>query len=116
MSTDMAISLAKKFIRQISQPFDHTQTGISLWKLEDIKERQRKDREEAARALEAMPNGGGVNGLEGGFDYADGVDDIEGMTGPDSITQHRGVPDNEMDMEYGEIDDAALMDIPMEDL
>ncbi|WVN90469.1 uncharacterized protein L203_105705 [Cryptococcus depauperatus CBS 7841] len=49
LSTDVAISLAKKFIRQISQPFDHTQTGISLWTLEDIEERQKQDREEAQR-------------------------------------------------------------------
>ena len=49
MSTDMAISLSKKFIRQISQPFDHTQTGISLWTLEDIEERQKKDEEEKER-------------------------------------------------------------------
>lgn len=45
----MAVSLAKKFIRQISQPFDHTQTGISLWTLEDIEERQRRDKDEAER-------------------------------------------------------------------
>lgn len=45
----MAVSLAKKFIRQISQPFDHTQTGISLWTLEDIEERQRQDKDEAER-------------------------------------------------------------------
>lgn len=113
MSTDMAISLAKKFIRQISQPFDHTQTGISLWTLEDIEERQRKDREEAARAIESLPNGGGADGREGGFDHADGVD---GLEGPNGVTQNRGVPDVEMDMEYGEFDDAALMDIPMEDM
>jgi DNA excision repair protein ERCC-2 len=50
MSTDMAISLSKKFIRQISQPFDHTQTGISLWTLEDIEDKQRKDEEERERA------------------------------------------------------------------
>lgn len=49
MSTDVAVSLAKKFIRQISQPFDHTQTGISLWTLEDIEERQRQDKDEAER-------------------------------------------------------------------
>jgi len=54
MSTDMAISLSKKFIRQISQPFDHTQTGHSLWTLDDILERQRKDEEEAARAVQEL--------------------------------------------------------------
>ncbi|TXT04246.1 hypothetical protein VHUM_04244 [Vanrija humicola] len=50
LSTDMAVVLAKKFIRQISQPFDHTQTGISLWTLEDILARQEQEREEAAKA------------------------------------------------------------------
>ena len=54
MSTDMAISLSKKFIRQISQPFDHTQTGISLWALEDIEDKQRKDREEAERVIQNL--------------------------------------------------------------
>lgn len=48
----MAVSLAKKFIRQISQPFDHSQTGISLWTVEDIEEKQRKDQEEAERAIQ----------------------------------------------------------------
>lgn len=54
----MAISLAKKFIRQISQPFDHTQTGISLWTLEDIQDKQRKDKEELdkAKASGFLPN------------------------------------------------------------
>jgi DNA excision repair protein ERCC-2 len=52
MSTDMAIALAKKFIRQISQPWDHSQTGISLWTLEDIEAKQRKDQEESERAMQ----------------------------------------------------------------
>jgi DNA excision repair protein ERCC-2 len=52
MSTDMAISLAKKFIRQISQPWDHTQTGISLWTLDDIEAKQQRDQEESARAIQ----------------------------------------------------------------
>ncbi|WOO79551.1 General transcription and DNA repair factor IIH helicase subunit XPD [Vanrija pseudolonga] len=50
LSTDMAVVLAKKFIRQISQPFDHTQTGISLWTLDDILARQEQEKEEAAKA------------------------------------------------------------------
>lgn len=117
MSTDMAISLAKKFIRQISQPFDHTQTGISLWTLEDIEERQRKDREEAERAIASLP-GGQVNGDRvyagaGGYDG----DGLEGFEGPESVLRaDAGVREVEMDMEYGEIDDAALMDIPMDEM
>lgn len=114
MSTDMAISLAKKFIRQISQPFDHTQTGISLWTLEDIEERQRKDREEAERAIASLPGGADTNGYSGAGGY-DG-DGLEGYDGPEGLLRDEGVRDVEMDMEYGEIDEAALMDIPMDEM
>jgi RNase H-fold protein (predicted Holliday junction resolvase) len=31
MSTDMAIATAKKFLRSMAQPFEHTQLGVSLW-------------------------------------------------------------------------------------
>ncbi len=77
----MAISLSKKFIRQISQPFDHTQTGISLWTLDDIEDKQRKDEEEAERAMNELgavpppPPAAMRNGdLDVGMDY-DGLDD-----------------------------------------
>jgi len=121
MSTDMAISLAKKFIRQISQPFDHTQTGISLWKLEDIEEKQRKEKEEADRAIGSLANGGGFIGGDdapeidmggiNGFDTGDvDVNEKEASGPPPQVR------DVEMDLEYGEIDDAALMDLPMEDM
>ncbi|TXT12554.1 uncharacterized protein COLE_02964 [Cutaneotrichosporon oleaginosum] len=87
LSTDMAVVLAKKFIRQISQPFDHTQTGISLWTLEDIEERQRQDKEEAERAGAEIDRAFGpqVNGR---------VDDA----------------DVEMDQHF-EIDDAVLAEV-----
>ena len=121
MSTDMAISLAKKFIRQISQPFDHTQTGISLWKLEDIEEKQRKEKEETDRAINSLPNGGGF--ISGGddpdldMDGTNGFDsgDVDGNEKEASAATPQ-VRDVEMDLEYGEIDDAALMDLPMEDM
>jgi DNA excision repair protein ERCC-2 len=77
----MAISLSKKFIRQISQPFDHTQTGISLWTLDDIEDKQRKDEEEAERAMNELgavpppPPAAMRNGdLDVDMDY-DGLDD-----------------------------------------
>lgn len=79
MSTDVAISLAKKFIRQISQPFDHTQTGVSLWTLEDIEAKQKRDREEAGRALEqlgpAAAAAAPVAEPDVDMDFGDGVDD-----------------------------------------
>jgi DNA excision repair protein ERCC-2 len=54
----MGTNLAKKFIRQISQPFDHTQTGISLWTVEDIEAKQRKDAEENERAMREAGDAG----------------------------------------------------------
>jgi DNA excision repair protein ERCC-2 len=49
----MAIVLAKLFIRSISQPFDHTQTGISLWTIEDIEAKVAKEEAETRRLVEA---------------------------------------------------------------
>lgn len=120
MSTDMAISLSKKFIRQISQPFDHTQTGISLWKLEDIEEKQRKEKEEADRAIASLPGGGGFVPDDGRPDFD--MDDMNGFDTGDIDNEKEGsavapqVRDVEMDLEFGEIDDAALMDLPMNDM
>ena len=92
LSTDMAVVLAKKFIRNISQPFDHTQTGISLWTLEDIEERQRKDREEAERAGTM-------------------VDDA---FGPSVSNDDKAPEDVDMDGHF-DIDDAALAAVDMPD-
>lgn len=54
----MAIHLSKLFIRSISQPFDHSQTGISLWTLEDIEARQKRDREKVDNELADAVEGG----------------------------------------------------------
>jgi DNA excision repair protein ERCC-2 len=89
LSTDMAVVLAKKFIRQISQPFDHTQTGISLWTLEDIEERQRKDREDLERAAEEM-------------------DDAFGPTTANGAAGGARIDDADVEMDHFDIDDAAL--------
>lgn len=50
LSTDMAISLSKLFMRTISQNANENQTGISLWTLEDVEKAQAKQK---ALALEA---------------------------------------------------------------
>lgn len=90
----MGINLAKKFIRQISQPFDHTQTGISLWTLEDIEAKQRKAQEENERQLREAG--------EAGVTVAPVMD---GMTGE--------MEDVEMDFEGGIADEQmALLDMP----
>ena len=44
LSTDMATNLAKRFVRHMAQPFDSQQTGISLWTIDHVKERQEQDK------------------------------------------------------------------------
>jgi DNA excision repair protein ERCC-2 len=94
LSTDMGIVLAKKFIRSISQPFDHTQTGISLWSLEDIEEHQRREREDLERAGE----------------------EVEAAFGPAVNGNGKGRPgDADVDMTHFDIDDAALAAVDLPD-
>jgi len=42
LSTDMALTLSKLFMRTISQNPNENQTGVSLWTLEDIEKAQAK--------------------------------------------------------------------------
>ena len=48
-STDMAVAMAKKFLRTIAQP-GPSGDGVSMWSITDIEERQRKVREEGRLA------------------------------------------------------------------
>lgn len=50
LSTDMALTLSKLFMRTISQNPNENQTGISLWTLEDIEKAQAKQKEMAMQA------------------------------------------------------------------
>ncbi|WWC87764.1 uncharacterized protein L201_002656 [Kwoniella dendrophila CBS 6074] len=103
LSTDVSIALAKKFIRQISQPFDHTQTGISLWTLEDIERRQLQDKEDAEKAeLELkqamgtknqnMRNGGQEEDIDMDADFI--MDDYENDL-DDADLANLDIPDND---------------------
>lgn len=47
LSTDMALTLSKLFMRTISQNPNENQTGVSLWTLEDIEKAQAKQKEMA---------------------------------------------------------------------
>ncbi len=64
LSTDMAITLSKLFMRTISQNPNENQTGISLWTLEDIEKAQAKQKE-LALDMERQQN-------DDGGDYGDG--------------------------------------------
>ncbi|KAG1853728.1 hypothetical protein DFJ58DRAFT_906290 [Suillus subalutaceus] len=48
LSTDMALTLSKLFMRTISQNPNENQTGVSLWTLEDIEKAQAKQKEQAS--------------------------------------------------------------------
>ncbi|TIB12971.1 hypothetical protein E3P77_01533 [Wallemia ichthyophaga] len=97
LSTDMAISLAKRFVRTMAQPFDHSQTGVSLWTMDHVLERQRLDKESDLAAV-ALTDKDHMN-VDGVVDgVADGVGDSSG--------------DSDID-DTGGIDDNALIDIPM---
>ncbi|TEB31312.1 transcription factor TFIIH complex subunit Rad15 [Coprinellus micaceus] len=55
LSTDMALTLSKLFMRTISQNPNENQTGVSLWTLEDVEKAQAKQKE---LALQAEQNAG----------------------------------------------------------
>lgn len=79
LSTDMAISLAKRFVRTMAQPFDHSQTGVSLWTMDHVLERQRLDKESDLAAIANNENDYipmEVDGDGSGGDSDD--DDIDG--------------------------------------
>nr|CAG8465117.1 15422_t:CDS:10 [Entrophospora candida] len=43
LSTDMALVIAKKFLRSMAQPFEHDKFGISLWSLKDLETKQQQN-------------------------------------------------------------------------
>lgn len=45
----MALALSRQFIRGISQPFDHSITGISVWTYEQVLAKQEAERVRLAR-------------------------------------------------------------------
>ncbi len=60
LSTDMAVSSAKKFLKTIAQPFKaEDQEGISTWDLADLQRHKEKEEEEKIREFQ---NGATVDG------------------------------------------------------
>lgn len=71
LSTDMALTLSKLFMRTISQNPNENQTGVSLWTLEDVEKAQAKQRELAIAAEQL-----GGDGVDDEDEYGDGgIDD-----------------------------------------
>ena len=90
MSTDMAVTNAKKFLRAMAQPFGQKeQDGVSTWSIKDLEMHVEKSQTEKIRELQnvhvngngdhAMADVGGVmngNGVEDNYDDDDDVDAI----------------------------------------
>ena len=77
LSTDMAITLSKLFMRTISQNPNENQTGISLWTLEDIEKAQAKQKELALQ--QAAEQRDAVMDLDDDEEYGDGGIDDEAL-------------------------------------
>lgn len=53
LSTDMAVITAKRFLREMAQPFKaKDQDGISVWSLDDLRQHQAKMDEERIREMQ----------------------------------------------------------------
>ena len=52
MSTDMAVAVSKKFLREMAQPFDlMDKVGVAVWSAQDVK----RHTEEHQRQQERLP-------------------------------------------------------------
>ncbi|KAA1471176.1 DNA repair helicase [Dentipellis sp. KUC8613] len=76
LSTDMALTLSKLFMRTISQSAGDGQTGVSLWTLEDIERVQAQQREAAAEA-EAKAAEERRRAEEAGMEMGEAMDEDE---------------------------------------
>ncbi|CCF34825.1 DNA repair helicase rad15 [Colletotrichum higginsianum] len=75
VSTDMAVSSARRFLKQMAQPFRaKDQEGVSTWSYEDLMRHKEKMDLERIQELEEAGGGGGDGyGADGGDEY--GMDD-----------------------------------------
>lgn len=109
----MAVVLSKLFIRSISQPFDHSQTGVSLWTLEDIEDRQRREKEDEMRMLTEFDAAGLIKKKDEGGASIKMIEDGVGGAGGAGLAYND--EDAIMDMDEDE-DEFALMGIDEEEL
>jgi DNA excision repair protein ERCC-2 len=76
LSTDMALTLSKLFMRQISQNPDINQSGVSLWTLEDVHRAQERQKQLALEQQEQQKDDVNMDYGDGGIDDED-LDDFE---------------------------------------
>jgi DNA excision repair protein ERCC-2 len=76
LSTDMALTLSKLFMRTISQNPNENQTGISLWTLADIEKAQARQKELALEAEQQRQDA-----MDDDDEYGDGGLDDDALLG-----------------------------------
>ncbi|KAF7950415.1 hypothetical protein EAE96_007701 [Botrytis aclada] len=92
LSTDMAVGSAKKFLRNMAQPFKaKDQEGISTWSLQDLEKFKEKQYEETLQALRGGGKGDPMDGIKNGNEQAVGEDEY-------------GMDDDEMEASLMQLD------------
>ncbi|RAL67195.1 hypothetical protein DID88_007972 [Monilinia fructigena] len=92
LSTDMAVGSAKKFLRNMAQPFKaKDQEGISTWSLQDLERFKEKQYEETLQALRSGGKGDPMDGINKGNEQTVGEDEY-------------GMDDDEMEASMMQLD------------
>ncbi|QSZ35912.1 hypothetical protein DSL72_007034 [Monilinia vaccinii-corymbosi] len=92
LSTDMAVGSAKKFLRNMAQPFKaKDQEGISTWSLQDLERFKEKQYEETLQALRGGGHGDPMDGIKKGNEQTIGEDEY-------------GMDDDEMEASMMQLD------------
>ncbi|KAM0150951.1 hypothetical protein ACHAQE_008709 [Botrytis cinerea] len=92
LSTDMAVGSAKKFLRNMAQPFKaKDQEGISTWSLQDLEKFKEKQYEETLQALRGGGKGDPMDGIKNGNEQTVKEDDY-------------GMDDDEMEASLMQLD------------
>ncbi|KXS18878.1 DNA repair helicase [Gonapodya prolifera JEL478] len=66
LSTDMAVQMAKKFLRTMSQPMEQSQVGVSLWTVEMVERREAQQRQQGVEQGRHLNGTQSVNGHTNG--------------------------------------------------
>jgi DNA excision repair protein ERCC-2 len=106
LSTEQAISIAKRFLKDMSVPYEaKMQEGISNWSVEDLKRYQAKVQDKEIAELQALAQ---VQGGQGSPDVMEIEDDdlIAAMNGKPRAPQE-GMDEYGMD----DVDEDALMEL-----
>lgn len=73
LSTDMAVAIARKFLRSMAQPYEGTQVGVSLWTEEEIAKKQGQLQSAQLLPAVGIQNGQPTAGMENGDNGANGA-------------------------------------------